>query len=124
MTPEQKTALIDACERQDEVRAVTIALQIAAKAARDKKNDAAVAIRDLIDAHKSRDQVAKEYRQLRLTVATQIASGMMANGNCRAPTTSAGHENLSEYAVGMADALIHVNAECVVPGVRGARHAD
>lgn len=115
MTPEQKTALIDACERSDGVQAVTIALQIAAKAARDKKNDAAVAIRDLIDAHKSRGQVEKEYRQLRLTVATQIAGGMMANANCRAPTTNAGHENLSEYAVEMADALIHVNAECVVP---------
>ena len=115
MTPEQKTALIDACERQDEVKAVTIALQIAAKAARDKKNDAAVAIRDLIDAHKSRGQVEKEYRQLRLTVATQIASGMLANANSRAPTTVAGCEVLAQFAVSTADALIHVNAECVVP---------
>jgi hypothetical protein len=109
MTPEQKTALIDACERQDEVRAVT--------------QDAAMAIRDLIDAHQSRGQVEKEYRQLRLMVATQIANGMLSNANSRAPTTVAGCEVLAQFAVSTADALIHVNAGCVVPGEQGERHA-
>lgn len=72
MTPEQRTAFIEACDAGDEVRAVTLALQIAAHNARAGRTEQAMAIRSEVDRKQAAEAWARERRRLRLEVAAMI----------------------------------------------------
>lgn len=102
MTPEQRTALLSACEEGNEVRIITIALQIAAKAARDGKQAVAVALRDLVDAHHRIGEAEKLYRAKRETIAAMI----LANNS---------DDWTVQEAVQCADRLILANATMPIP---------
>jgi hypothetical protein len=72
MTPEQRKALVDACETGDDVRIVTIALQVAAMLARERKVDAAMAIRGRVDQMKAEKHMHEERRRKRLEIAASL----------------------------------------------------
>lgn len=119
----QMQALINACKDHDEVRIITCALHIAATAARELKQDVAIAIRHLIDAHQGREQAEKEYRRQRMTMATQILAGLAANpggpfqANDRSgwSLTNCDENQVAGVAVGLADSLLMVNAAAPIP---------
>ncbi len=103
----QMQALVNACKDHDDVRIVTCALHIAATAARERKQDAAIAIRHLVDAHQRGDQVEKSYREQRLSIATKIMAGLVANPGDRSLVAG--------EAIRLADSLLFVNATAPVP---------
>ena len=74
MTPEQKTALVEACEKGDAVRIVTIALQVAAWLARNKRQDDAIEIRLGVDDL----QQAAERKQRRAILRDQFAAASLS----------------------------------------------
>jgi hypothetical protein len=106
MTPSQRTELVHALESGNDVRVVTIALQLAASAARERRQDDAVAIRKLVDDHHSRESADIQYRRMRLDVAKRIMPVL---------TNSAWKETDSRAAVMAADALLHAVATIAVP---------
>lgn len=105
MTPTQKTELLKALEEGNDVRIVTIALQVAAQAARERRQDEAIAIRTLIDDHQSRDYAEKEYKKLRLQLVAPLF--MLIPGETL--------EWSAAQAVARADALIKACATIPVP---------
>ena len=123
MTPEQRTNLIAACELGDEVKIITLALQIAAKSARDGKVKEAVAIRHLIDAHQGREQAEKEYKRQRQEIATQVLAGLVANPGgpyqssprCGWGLVNCTREDIAYEAVRIADSLIDANQGVPIP---------
>lgn len=72
MTPEQYRLLREAAESGDEVRAVTIALQIAAHNARNGRKEAGIAIRREVDKVHARAEYEKERKRVRLQLAALI----------------------------------------------------
>jgi hypothetical protein len=72
VTPDQRRILVEACESGDDVRIVTIALQIAATLARDKRVVEALAIRKAVDDHNRQDSEWIEWKRVRLQVASQL----------------------------------------------------
>lgn len=106
MTPEQKNALIEACESGNDVRIVTIALQIAASAARDGRQDDSLIIRNLVDNMFRKDGADRAYRQMRLDVAKRVIPEYLA---------MLGYERAAKEAVSAADALLHAVATIEVP---------
>jgi hypothetical protein len=123
MTSGQYKALMEACEKCDEVRIITCALQIAATAARERRQDTAIAIRHLVDAHQGREQAEREYKRQRLALASQILSGLAANpggpfqANDRSgwSLTNCDESQVAGVAVGLADSLLMVNASAPIP---------
>jgi len=119
----QMQALVNACKDEDEVRIITCALHIAATAARDRKQDVAIAIRHLVDAHQGREQAEKEYKRQRFVLASQILSGLVANpgGPYQANDRSGwGLCNCDESqvvgtAVGLAECLLAANESAPIP---------
>ena len=114
MKHEQKNALIEACRTDDEVRI------IASNAARERRQDVAIAIRHLVDG---REQAENEYKRQRLTMATQILAGLAANpggpyqenqrsgwGLC-----NCGHSQAAGEALALADSLMVANAVAPIP---------
>lgn len=101
MTPEQRAALIAACDAGDEVRCTTIALQICATAAREGRTTAAMNIRTFIDGMHNREEAEQAYKRKRLEVAMHLFSYY--------PRT-----DIYEV-VGIADALIRACMETPVP---------
>ena len=75
MTPEQKKELIAALDADNDVRAITIALQVCAWMARNKRPDDAVKIRSMVDAVQERKSFEAEWRKKRLTIAVSIYIG-------------------------------------------------
>lgn len=69
MTPEQKKQLIEACDADDDVRIVTVALGVAATAARERRTEVAIQIRYLIDHNQDKDSQDREYYRRRLEIA-------------------------------------------------------
>lgn len=100
MTPHQRAALLAAAESGDDVRAVTLALQIAAGMARANRRDEAMAITRLVDHIRRPDVAEREHRRMRLDIAARMSP----------PAQSA------ELAVEWADKLIAANDEAPVPG--------
>ena len=72
MTPTQKTELLRAVEEGNDVRIVTLALHAAAQAARERRQDEAIAMRTLIDDYQSRGHAEKEYKKLRLQLVAPL----------------------------------------------------
>ena len=99
MTPEQRTALIAACDEGNDVRIVTMALHIAAHLARERRNGEAATIRDLVDEHDRSDGYDREFRRMRLDVAKRLI----------------GHTCGIREAIDMADTLIVSCAQVAVP---------
>lgn len=77
MTPEQRKHLLEACEAGDDVRIVTLALHIAATAAREGRTDTAVACRRAVDRHQQEEADARAHQEKRLTIATQLLAGVI-----------------------------------------------
>ena len=102
MTPEQQTALLEACRESNDVRIVTIALQVAANCARNKRQEDAIAIRNSVDAMQVVAHREKEYRKIRLEVAARLYADPVIN--CDA-----------NDAVRFADSLIKANNETPIP---------
>jgi len=119
----QMSALINACKDHDEVRIVTCALHIAATAARERKQDAAIAIRHLVDAHQGREQAEKEYKRQRLDLAARILSGLVANpggpyqsnGRTGWSLCNCDEAQVAGTAIGLADSLMVANAVAPIP---------
>jgi hypothetical protein len=87
MTPEQKRELLAACEEDNDIRIVTIALQVAATAARARQTGVAHHIRFLVDNLHRKEDAEREYRRTRLTVATALFANnehATAVGSCKA----------------------------------------
>jgi hypothetical protein len=97
MTPEQKRDLIAACDAGDDVRAVTLGLQIAAWNARAGMQDTAIACRRLVDDLQHADARRSEYMRRRLEIATAVSPALIGRG----PRDAAAAE-----AIRYADALI------------------
>lgn len=116
-------ALINACKGEDEVRIITCALHIAATAARERKQDTAIAIRHLVDAHQNAEQAEKAYREQRRIMATEILAGLVANpggpyqenGRTGWGLCNCDHSQVAGEAVGLADSLLLANANSPVP---------
>lgn len=123
MKHEQKNALIEACRTDDEVRIITCALHIAANAARERRQDVAIAIRHLVDAHQGREQAENEYKRQRLTMATQILAGLASNpGGPYQENPRSGwglcncdHAQVAGEAIALADSLMVANAVAPIP---------
>lgn len=75
MTPEQKKELIAALDADNDVRAITIALQVCASLARNKRPDDAVKIRSMVDSFQERKSLEAEWRKKRLAIAVSIYTG-------------------------------------------------
>lgn len=101
MTPEQRAALIAACDAGDEVRCTTIALQICATAAREGRREIAQHIRLFVDNMLNREVAEKAYKRKRLEIAGRIIGSH--------PTASV------HAAVGLADLTIKACAETPIP---------
>jgi hypothetical protein len=123
MNTMQMQELIDACKDHNEVKIITCALSIAATAARERKQDVAVAIRHLVDAHQGRDQAEKVYREQRRIIATEIMAGLVANSggpyqsNQRSGwgIVNCEYHQIAKEAISLADALIVANANEPLP---------
>ena len=96
MTPQQRIDLIRACDNGDDVHIVTLAMAIAATAARGGSMENALAIRAMADAHLRMEQTEIEYRRLRLEIAAQMLApvwfvdrGMTAEAEVAAALTGA-----------------------------------
>lgn len=119
----QMSALVNACKDHDEVRIITCALHIAATAARERKQDVAIAIRHLVDAHQGREQAEKSYREQRRIMATEILSGLVANPggpyqeNMRSGwgLCNCDHSQVAGEAIALADPLLDANASAPLP---------
>lgn len=107
MTAQQRAAMAAAAEAGDYVRVVTIALQIAAKAARDGDKEQAIAIRYMVDGHKRGEALEAEYRRKRLEVATALFP--------MAEVQEVGPARCAEFALIVADHLIVENARKPIP---------
>jgi hypothetical protein len=81
MTPSQKADLKAACEAGDDVRIVTVALSIAAHAARERRPNEAVVIRSRVDEHLQAEEREREHKRMRLTVAAHIMPGLLAGAH-------------------------------------------
>lgn len=79
MTPEQRRALVQACEDGDEVRIVTLALQIAASLARAGDQPKAMAIRRAVDDHQAREEREQAHQRMRDEFAKVALAGILAN---------------------------------------------
>lgn len=101
MTPQQRAALIEACEAGDEVRCTTIALQICATAAREGRSTAARNIRTFLDGMRNREAAEQAYRLKRIDIVTKLA---MLNPSASVP-------ELVEHA----DRIISACAEAPLP---------
>lgn len=97
MTPEQKRELIAACDAGDDVRAVTLSLQIAAWNSRAGKQADAIACRKLVDDLLHADSARAEYMRNRLTIATAVSPMLIRMGP---------REEAAAEAIRYADALI------------------
>lgn len=107
MTPDQKRLLIEAADKGDDIRIVTIALQIGAHAARERRQDDAIAIRRLVDIHQSQESAEIIHRQKRLEIVTRIY----------------GLKNMGvEDAITIADSMIDQCAKRPVPGTIDEPH--
>jgi hypothetical protein len=71
-TAEQRKQMIAAFDAGDDVRAVTIALSIAATMARSGDTSGAMAIRGEVDRQQAEAHRQTEYRRIRLDVATRL----------------------------------------------------
>ena len=80
MTPEQKQELIAACEQGDDVRAVTLGLQIAAWNARAGMQETAITCRRLVDELRNADSRRAEYMQKRLEIAIAVSPSLIGLG--------------------------------------------
>jgi hypothetical protein len=97
MTPEQKRELIAACEAGDDVRAVTLGLQIAAWNARAGFQETAITCRRLVDDLRHADTNRAEYMQRRLAIATAVSPVLIGHGL---------REDAAAEAIRYADALL------------------
>lgn len=100
MTPEQKRELIAACEAGDDVRAVTLGLQIAAWNARAGLQETAITCRRLVDDLRHADANRAEYMQRRLAIATAVSPALIAE----CPRKEAAADAI-RYADALLDAL-------------------
>lgn len=101
MTPEQKTQLVAACESGDDVRIVTVALQVCAWLARNGRQLEAIALRNSTDDVARTEHAIREHKKKRL----EIASLLFASS----PNYSAGE------AVRGADLLVRTNEGIPTP---------
>lgn len=97
MTPQQKAELIAACEAGDDVRAVTVALQITAWNARAGNKAEASACLRLVDALRHADNARAEYLRQRLAIATAVSPSLIGTGR---------REDAAAEAIRYADALL------------------
>jgi hypothetical protein len=97
MTPEQKRELIAACEAGDDVRAVTLGLQIAAWNARAGLQETAITCRRLVDELRNADANRAEYMQRRLAIATAVIPVLIGEGT---------RQDAADEAIRCADALL------------------
>lgn len=79
MTPEQKSQLLAAVEAGDDIKAVTLSLQIAAWNARVGNRDEAIKIRSLVDDLMKADNAKAKYTQERLNVAKSVLPGIVVS---------------------------------------------
>ena len=100
MTPEQKRELIAACDAGDDVRAVTLCLQIAAWNARAGLQETAIACRRLVDELTHADARRAEYMRHRLAIATAVSPVLLAES----PRKEAAADAI-RYADALLDAL-------------------
>jgi hypothetical protein len=100
MTPEQRQELIAACDAGDDVRAVTVGLQIAAWNARAGFLETATKCRQLVDDLRHAGAARAEYMQRRLAIATAVSRALIGHG----PRQDAAAEAM-RYADALLDAL-------------------
>jgi hypothetical protein len=105
MTPQQKTELTTACERGDDVRIVTLALAVAATAARENRRDMAIQIREIVDIHLDRPTQVREYYRHRLEIAQRAMGGLLSRSADWEP------QEVANLSIRYADALMVANAE-------------
>lgn len=79
MTPDQRRALVHACEAGDDVQTVTLALHIAASLARSGDQPKAMAIRRAVDDHQAREERERERHRLRVEFAKAALPGILSN---------------------------------------------
>ena len=79
MTPDQRSALLAACEDGNAIRIVTVALSIAATHAREGDAKTAMGIRRLVDDHQSREERERERHRLRVEFAKAALPGILSN---------------------------------------------
>ena len=104
MTPEQKTQLIAACESGDDVRIVTVALQVCAWLARNGRQLEAIALRSSTDDVARTEHAIREHKKKRLEIASLLF---------------AFDENTSaDGAIRGADLLMCTNEEMLTPYCR------
>jgi hypothetical protein len=69
MTPSHRTALLAAIDTGDDVKAVTLVLQVIAQKAKAGEQDEAAQIRKLLDEHRGSAGAVTAYRRLLLEMA-------------------------------------------------------
>jgi hypothetical protein len=69
MTPSHRTALLAAIDSGDDVKAVTLVLQVIAQKAKAGEQDEAAQIRKLLDEHRGNAGAVTAYRRLLLDIA-------------------------------------------------------
>jgi len=102
MLPQQRTELIAALDADDDVKAVTIALSIAAQLARTNKRLEAMQIRDAVDVHQARASDERAYRVKRLDIAAMFSSSGSFGGT-------------DIDAINWSDSLMAANASAPIP---------
>jgi hypothetical protein len=68
MTPQHRTVLIAAIEAGDDVKAITLILQVIAQKAKAGEQDEATQIRKLLDEHRGNAGAVTAYRRLLLDI--------------------------------------------------------
>ena len=109
MTSEQYKALMEACKNSDDVRIVTLALQIAATASREKRRNMAIGIREIVDHHLDAPTQIREYYRHRLEIATKAMAGLISRSVAWDPA------EVAALSVRYADALMESNAKVPLP---------
>lgn len=101
MNANQKTELLAACEQGNEVRIVTIALQIAASAARSGDLNTARDVRSMVDDHHKKEHMAAEKLRMRDEFAKAALPGIVVGSGQGTPVNL-----LAGWCYQIADAML------------------